>query len=384
MTIVGVFLVKELRTGGHVRYLELMEGLAARGDRVVVLMNGLLGYEPRSFAPVTREVRYWRKGFPPASWVFRAVAGRAAAELGRGAGKADAVLVFGETHLAAGARLAKALGAPLVYGHRSNAVREYLTYLDEAGHSPLDRAKTRAGLLKSKLDEERIARLGDLLVFQSEYDRADFALRNPSAASRSIVIRGDISGPRFKPEYSQANRSERLRRVAFVGTLGRRKGAEYLAEAIVELARRGHTELRFRICGPGGRREELEARLREGGAEGMAEFPGRVADPFAEMAAADLVVVPSLFDSYPNTVLEALHVGVPVIGSRVGGIPDMLAHDELLFPPMDGKAIADIIEPCATDDSRYARLRDLCYGRRRHFLFDWPEAWEKAIMENLA
>jgi glycosyltransferase involved in cell wall biosynthesis len=381
MTIVGAFLVKEIRTGGHVRYLELMEGLARRGNRVLVLMNALLPYAPAAFEPIRSEVRYRRGGFPPASWLFAAEAGRRTGEVMRKVGRPDAALVFGETHLAAGSRLARGLGAPLVYGHRSNVVRESLMYLEEPGHGFLERARTKASLWKSRMDEGRIARLADLAVFQSEYDKADFAGRNHHAAGRAMVIRGDISGLRFKPEYDSANRSEGLSRVCFMGTLGRRKGADYFIEAIAELAKRGYRSLRFRVCGPGEGRERLEAKLASAAAQSMAEFPGRVADPFREMASADLVVVPSLFDSYPNTVLEALHVGTPVIGSRVGGIPDMLGRDELLFPPMDSMAIADRIERCIVDPGFYSRVRELCAERRHYFHFDWAEAWEKAILD---
>jgi glycosyltransferase involved in cell wall biosynthesis len=112
-------------------------------------------------------------------------------------------------------------------------------------------------------------------------------------------------------------------------------------------------------------------------------FPGRVASPFPVIIDGDLLVVPSLFDSYPNTVLEALHVGTPVIGSRVGGIPDMLRFDELLFPPMNAEAIADRIERCVHEPAYYKRLRELCAERRVAFQFDWSEAWERAIRERL-
>jgi glycosyltransferase involved in cell wall biosynthesis len=385
MTIVGIFLGDQVRTGGHVRYLELMEGLARRGNRVVVLMNSLLEYEPKSFEPFARELRYRRKSFPPASWVFAAASARWSASVKAAVGcRVDAVLVFGETHLSAGARMAGSCGAPLIYGQRSNTVREAMTYLEESGHGRLERALIRAEMLKSRIDELRILRHGDLLVFQSAYDRDDFLARNPSAADRCAVIRGDISGPRFKEEYSLANASSGLKTVCFMGTLGPRKGASYMVDAIVELKRRGFGSLMFRICGPGGDPDELAARIAAGGAADMAVMPGRVPEPFSEIVSADLLVVPSLFDSYPNTVLEALHAGTPVIGSRVGGIPDMLAYDELLFPPMDATAIADRIQACAEDPAFYARLRALCRERREAFKFDWAEAWEKAMAERLA
>lgn len=379
MTIVGAFLVKEIRTGGHTRYLELMEGLARRGNRVVVLMNELLGYRPQAFEAVAYPVKYRRHGFPPASWVFQGEARKRAHELLDRCRNADAALVFGETHLHAGLCLAKAFGAPLVYGHRSNSVREVLTYLSEPGLAAATWALLNAKLVKFGLDERRVVRAADLMVFQSDFDRLDFISRNPRAASRACVVRGDISGPRFKAQYAEANKSVSVRRVAFIGTLGKRKGADYLVDAIDILTARGMTDLRFDLFGPGERHDEIARVLKERGLSERVAISGRIPDPFALLASTDLLVVPSLFDSYPNTVLEALHVGTPVIGSRVGGIPDQLVHDELLFPPMDAGAIAARIERCVREPGFYTRLRELCAGRRAAFVFDWPEAWERAI-----
>ena len=57
----------------------------------------------------------------------------------------------------------------------------------------------------------------------------------------------------------------------------------------------------------------------------------------------------------------------------------MLAHEALLFPPMDSIAIADRIERCLVEPAFYARIRELCAGRRDYFRFDRPEAWERAM-----
>jgi glycosyltransferase involved in cell wall biosynthesis len=203
-------------------------------------------------------------------------------------------------------------------------------------------------------------------------------------AARLIrVIKGDISGPRFKAEYARVNNSTAVRRVAFIGALGKRKGVDYLIDAIETLTARGVDDLLLDIFGPGQQREKIAAGLKNRGLSQRVSVSGRIADPFAVLASSDLLVVPSLFDSYPNTVLEALHVGTPVIGSRVGGIPDQLLYDELLFPPMDAGAIADRIERCVREPGFYARVRDLCAQRRAEFQFDWAEAWERAISDYL-
>jgi glycosyltransferase involved in cell wall biosynthesis len=379
MTVVGVFLNSELRTGGHARYLELMEGLARRGHRVVLLVNRRLSYEPGGVETIRVPAAYRRRSFPPASWVFSFHARAAAGLLREKAASPDAVVVFGGTHLAAGAALARRLSTRLVYGHRSNIVREELTYLSEPTGGLGERIAARARLVKSVLEERRIGRLVDLAVFQSPYDRDDFCSRVRLAPARTAVIRGDISNARFRADCANTNRSSSLVHVLFLGALNRRKGVDYLIDAVGLLRERGYHGLKFEICGPGDRSQELNDRLSRRGLSGMATIRGRVDEPFRKIAESDLLVVPSLLDSYPNTVLEALHVGTPVIGSRVGGIPDQLAYDELLFPPMDAGAIADRIERCLREPDFYRRIRDLCSIRRSTFLFDWAEAWEKAI-----
>jgi glycosyltransferase involved in cell wall biosynthesis len=294
-------------------------------------------------------------------------------------GKADAVVVFGGTHLAAGAVLARDLSAGLVYGHRSNAVREELTLLSEPQQRPFGRLAILTRLAKARHEERRIARLADLVVFQSAYDRDDFRSRVPLPDARTAIIRGDISNPRFEGRYAGINRSTTAARILFIGALSRRKGIDYLIKAIALLRERGHRNLRFEFCGPGDRQNELQKDLSIRGISDIVAIRGRVADPFKVISESDLLVVPSLMDSYPNTVLEALHVGTPVIGSRVGGIPDQLVHDELLFPPMDAAAIADRIERCVREPGFYQLIQELCRSRRAAFCFDWAEAWEKAI-----
>ncbi len=384
MTIVGLFLNNQVRTGGHRRYLELMEGLADRGNRVVVALNEELDYAARAFEALRVPVRYRRGQVYPIALAFREASKRTLQTIKTSVSRPDFVLIHGETHLAAAAYLKKGLGCPLLFGHRSNAVREAAIAFKEHAGRPLAQAGALFEGLKYRHYERLAAKTAEIIVFQSSSDRDDFVCRVPAAKTRSLVIGGNIGAPRFKPEHEGKNINAELRSLVFVGTLGVRKGLRYLLEALAILAERGIAVPRLAVLGSGEALGKHRTFLQTRGISDRVVFHGRVPDPFPFLAAADLMVLPSLFDSYPDSVLEALHVGVPVIASAVGGIPDMLGSDELLFPPQDATAIADKIVRCLRDPAYYRSLRALSAARLPSFHFDWCGAWERAMNDYLA
>ncbi|MEP7153972.1 MAG: glycosyltransferase, partial [Nitrospira sp.] len=79
-------------------------------------------------------------------------------------------------------------------------------------------------------------------------------------------------------------------------------------------------------------------------------------------SAADVVVIPSLQDNLPNTVLESMACGTPVIGFDVGGIPDMIQHGKtgLLVPPSDTAAFGAAILELLKNPERQSRLSAHC------------------------
>jgi len=86
-------------------------------------------------------------------------------------------------------------------------------------------------------------------------------------------------------------------------------------------------------------------------------FLGRRADVPALMAAADVVVVPSLWEGQPLVLQEALRAGRPLVASRAGGIPDLTGEDgALLVPPGDPTALAGAVLSILDDPAAAARL----------------------------
>jgi glycosyltransferase involved in cell wall biosynthesis len=140
--------------------------------------------------------------------------------------------------------------------------------------------------------------------------------------------------------------------VLAVGRLVRKKGFEYLIDAMALLAGSAPAAVLV-IAGGGDLEPELRARATRAGLGGRVHFPGPVdhADVARLLAAADVVAVPSVRDDYgnvdglPNVVLEAMASGTPVVASRTGGIGDVVRDGETgrLVPERDVRALADAL-----------------------------------------
>ncbi|MET0319199.1 MAG: glycosyltransferase [Duganella sp.] len=114
------------------------------------------------------------------------------------------------------------------------------------------------------------------------------------------------------------------------------------------------------LCGVGPERARLESLARALGVHDAVRFSGKTGH--AQMAAlyrqADVMLNPSLADNMPNSVLEAWASGVPVVSTRVGGIPYLLHHgqDGWLVAPGDCAAMAHAMVTLLTDREAAARL----------------------------
>ena len=138
------------------------------------------------------------------------------------------------------------------------------------------------------------------------------------------------------------------------GRLTAQKGFSVLIDAATRWQRRDPPPV-LAIAGEGPLAGELGARARAAGVP--VRFLGRRTDVPALMVAADVVVVPSLWEGQPLVVQEALRAGRPVVASRVGGIPELTGEDgALLVPPGDATALAGAVLTVLDDHAAAARL----------------------------
>jgi glycosyltransferase involved in cell wall biosynthesis len=167
------------------------------------------------------------------------------------------------------------------------------------------------------------------------------------------------------------------RKIIFIGTLINTKGVEELIRSFNEVAPK-HPDLELHLLGTGTEAYVdgvLKPLIKE--VHGRVVLRGHV--PSVEIARefedATMVVLPSYFETSPNVIAEAMVAGVPVIGTDVGGMPFMIAHDKTgqIVPVRDVPRLTaaiernlkhpDIAEAHAAAGCSEARKR---YGRQRY------------------
>ncbi len=197
------------------------------------------------------------------------------------------------------------------------------------------------------------------------------AQRSAALAGRVRLQYHGVDIERFAPPAG-ARRASGPPVILAVGRLVPKKGYPVLIDALAELAAQG-AEFRCRVVGGGGMREELEARIRSAGLAGKVRLLGaRTQEEVREeYTKADVFVQASVVveggdrDGVPNSVLEAMASAIPVVGTDVAGIPEVLLDGEtgLVVPAGDPAALATAIGALLSDSDLRGRIGGA--GRRK-------------------
>lgn len=150
------------------------------------------------------------------------------------------------------------------------------------------------------------------------------------------------------------------------------KGHAVLIDAAKEICA-GSADVHFALIGDGPLRPDLETRVRECGLQDHFRFLGCRRDVPAILSCADIFAFPSFAEGLPNSVLEAAAAAVPVVATRVGGIPEIIEHGVtgLLVPPGDTRALITAMLQCLKNPSLATMLAKAGQQRvRSNFCFD--------------
>lgn len=229
----------------------------------------------------------------------------------------------------------------------------------------LSKARYVAGsLLRGKPDTGYWRRHDPQKEHDPEYQickQADILL-SPSEALKNWIAQYwclDASGIRVVPNPFSLDESllnfpveRQTKTICFIGKLSVLKGMVVLTRAIKKVLEQHH-DYRFVLCGedelaPGNRlsmKSWMEGQL--GSVSERVTFLGRVNRDEATriLGTAEISVIPSLWENYPNVVLESMAAGAAVVAARAGGIPEIIQDGEegLLFRGKDGDKLAQCI-----------------------------------------
>ena len=184
-------------------------------------------------------------------------------------------------------------------------------------------------------------------------------------ASRLRVVHNAASpNPEGDPGVAFALRrslgiSDEQRVVLAAGRLSREKGHADLVTAFGYLAQQQPaTSICLIVAGDGPERHRIEALTKSLDGNHRVLLPGHVSNLRAYYAMADLLVLPSHSEGSPNVLLEAMAAGLPIVATRVGGVPEIVCHGQtaILVEPRKPRALAHGISLLLSDRSLAKQL----------------------------
>lgn len=145
------------------------------------------------------------------------------------------------------------------------------------------------------------------------------------------------------PDRDHRMEAGQILRVCFVGRLEKVKGCGYLLKAISTLK---SLDIRCDIYGEGSMKNELEKNVKEIGISDKVGFKGFSANVRGELPRYDVIVLPSLYEAFPLTILEAMNAEVIVVCSNVGGLPAVIKNNEngYIFESGDHDQLASLLK----------------------------------------
>jgi glycosyltransferase involved in cell wall biosynthesis len=206
----------------------------------------------------------------------------------------------------------------------------------------------------------RILRRAACVVVLTEGWRTALAAIEPGA--KIEVVGNPVLVPKSLPAVRFSDR-----RVLFLGRFDEKKGIFDLARAVPNVLEvLPDTVL---VLAGDGRQEEVRKLVRELGVEKQVRLPGWLDGEAKEaaLAAASVLVLPSYHEGLPVSLLEAMAAGVPVVATRVGGIPELLREGEcgVLVEPGDVVALATALVEVLKRKELRERLREKAFARVR-------------------
>src|SRR3989344_2921773 len=205
---------------------------------------------------------------------------------------------------------------------------------------------------------------------------------NELGIKNTTVVRNGVDTDRFKPGDKTELRKKlglplNKKIIIYIGWFIERKGVKYLVSAMPKIIM-GHKNTHFLLIGEGIMRAEIEKQIETLGIKEFtqltgAKLPAEVPD---WLCAADILILPSMAEGFPNVVLEAMASGVSVVATNVSGTPELLkdGFNGYLIEPKNPEQIAEKINKILETPETAEKM-----GKNgRQMLFDKGLSWDNS------
>jgi colanic acid/amylovoran biosynthesis glycosyltransferase len=192
-----------------------------------------------------------------------------------------------------------------------------------------------------------LKRLGDAFLVTTDCFGRETLRRYGFDERRIVTLRLSIDAKRI-PFRERSLDGDTLR-ILSVGRLVSKKGFEFGVRAVAALqAANPQLHVEYHIIGDGPSRGELSALVRSLGADSTVQFLGPLhgTDVMRWMHESHIYLLPSVMEQAGYVLLEAQASGLPIVATRVGGVPEMVREDEsaLLAEPSDPRSITEALQ----------------------------------------
>jgi glycosyltransferase involved in cell wall biosynthesis len=218
---------------------------------------------------------------------------------------------------------------------------------------------------------DKLVCAAQVIITETDFSAKFLRERFPENADRIYRVYNGLN----LAEFGRATFSSNPPFILAIGRLIAKKGFANLIRACALLIERG-TSFRSDIFGEGPLEKELRVKIDDLGLRERIQLPGP--KPQHELKAclanASVFVMPSVseagggMDNLPTVIMEAMATGLPVVSTKIGGIPEMVVENEtgFLVEPEDPVALAGAIEKVISDRSLAQRLGQAGYDRAQN------------------
>ncbi len=212
--------------------------------------------------------------------------------------------------------------------------------------------------------EKFLTRFTDEIIALTELERSDYVKFGVATEGKISVIYQGLELDKLVRDWKSARILGNVfkigpdtRVVGMVGRLEPVKGSSVFIEAAAHIAKLC-PNVKFIIAGEGSLKASMEKRAQELGISAKVIFAGWRDDIPDIISLMDIMVLPSLNEAVGIALIEAQAEGVPVVASKVGGIPEVVKDKKtgILVPPSDTVAIADAVVSLLGDKPKCAAM----------------------------